>query len=56
MKKIIIEITIAEAIAIYRNRKKITQKELAELLGVSVSTVINYDMGKSIPDIIRMKN
>lgn len=55
MKKIIIELTIAEAIMIYRKRKKITQKQLAELLGVSVSTVINLEKGKTIPDLILLQ-
>ena len=46
-----LELTIGEVIRIYRKRKGITQQQLAEFIGVSVSTVINYEKGKSIPDL-----
>ena len=34
-----------------RKGAKMTQRELAEKLGVSVMTVRNYESGKSVPDV-----
>lgn len=34
-----------------RVNKKLTQEQAAKLLGISVFTLINYEAGKSFPDV-----
>jgi transcriptional regulator with XRE-family HTH domain len=34
-----------------RVNKSLTQKKAAELLGISEGTLINYERGKSFPDV-----
>lgn len=34
-----------------RVNKNLSQKEAAELIGISVATIANYEMGKRFPDI-----
>ncbi len=43
---------IGHFIAELRNEKRMTQKELAEIIGVSDKTISKWECGKSIPDII----
>ena len=40
----------AEEIKNLRRQQKLTQQQLADLVGVSRTTVINWEMGKNIPD------
>lgn len=40
----------AEEIKNLRRQQKLTQQQLADLVGVSRTTVINLEMGKNIPD------
>lgn len=42
--------TLGEKIVIHRRRRHISAKELAEMLGVSTSTVSRWESGKSEPD------
>ena len=42
---------IAYKIKKYRRDKDMTQEELAEYLGVSVSAVSQWESGKTLPDI-----
>ena len=42
---------IAKNIKFYRNQFKLTQEELANMLGGSKSLVSNYENGYSTPDI-----
>ena len=44
------EITFGETIRIYRLRKRMTQQELASLVGVSKTTISNYENGISEPN------
>lgn len=39
-----------------RVNKNLTQKEAAKLIGVSTDTLINYEKGKSYPDVPILKN
>ena len=47
MKKIVISQKIKE----YRSKKKVTQKELAELLGVSCQSISKWEREECYPDI-----
>lgn len=40
----------AEEVRNLRRQQKLTQQQLADLVGVSRTTVINWEMGKNIPD------
>ena len=40
-----------KALREWRRRRKISQQELADLLGVTRNTVINWEAGKSSPDL-----
>lgn len=48
-------IKLGEIILIYRKRKGFSQEELAKLIGVSISTMQNYEKGKTIMDIETLK-
>lgn len=41
--------TFAEKLRMLRKRKGYTQQELAEIIGVTSRTLINYEMGKCCP-------
>ena len=43
--------TIGENIAYFRKKKKLTQEQLAEKLGVSNKTVSKWETGHGFPDI-----
>ena len=38
-----------------RELKKLSQEEAAELIGVSVDTLSNYERGKTFPDVLTLK-
>ena len=38
-----------------RANARLTQKEAAEKLGISVETLANYEKGRSFPDVIMLK-
>lgn len=38
-----------------RELKKLSQEEAAELIGVSVDTLSNYERGKTFPDVKTLK-
>lgn len=44
-------IGIGKALKNYRERSKITLAEMAVMLGISTTTVVNYETGKRTPDI-----
>lgn len=46
-----IKMSLADA----RRRAKLTQKEAATRIGVSVDTLGNYERGKKFPDIPKLK-
>lgn len=46
---------ISDHIKIYRIQKKLTQKQLGDLLYVSDKTISKWESGRSIPDIITIK-
>lgn len=39
-----------------RELKKLSQEEAAELIGVSVDTLSNYERGKTFPDVKTLKH
>ncbi len=43
--------TISENIRFFRKKRKLSQRELAELLGVSYKTVSKWETGVGLPDI-----
>jgi len=45
------EIVIGKFLANERKKKEYTQKQLADVLGVSDKTISKWETGKSIPDI-----
>lgn len=45
------EISIGERIKFLCEEKRLTQAQLAEILGATRMTVNNYEQGKRIPDI-----
>ena len=42
---------VGMAIRNYRKKNKYTQQQFAKMLGISVSTLSNYETGKSLPDM-----
>lgn len=44
-------LTIGERISVLRKREGFSRKEFADILGVSYTTVANYENNKSIPNI-----
>lgn len=44
-------LSIGDLIRVYRKKSRITQKDLAKILKLSPSTIVNYESGKTIPDI-----
>ncbi len=46
-----ISLTIGEKILIYRRRNGFSRKQLANIIGVTVSTVSNYENGVTLPDM-----
>lgn len=46
------EYSFGEKLHTYRRRANLSRKELAERIGVSVSTIARYENGKSIPSAI----
>lgn len=45
------ETTIGERLTLYRRRQKLTQKELAKLAGISVSTMSRYERDEIKPPV-----
>lgn len=45
-----ITLSIGEKISIFRKRKGISRKQLAEILGVSPQTISNYENGVTSPE------
>ena len=48
--------TLGERIRFFRTRKKMTQKQLAELCGVSEPAIRNYELGNRVPDYDTMND
>ena len=44
-------INVGMAIRNYRKKNKYTQQQFAKMLGISISTLSNYETGKSLPDM-----
>ncbi len=38
----------------FRNQKKLTQEQVAEILGVTVQTVSRWECGNALPDVLRL--
>ena len=45
-------LNIAENIIRLRHERKITQKELADFIGVTKASVSKWESGRSIPDVL----
>lgn len=45
-----ISLSIGEKILIFRRREGFSRKQLADIIGVSVSTIANYENGVTMPD------
>lgn len=45
------KLSVGKAIKIYRKKRKLTQEELAQLVEISVGTILNYEKNKTLPDI-----
>lgn len=45
-----ISLTIGETIKIFRGRNGMSRKQLAQAIGVSVSTISSYENGVTLPD------
>lgn len=45
-----VSLTIGEKIYIFRKRNGFSRKQLAQMIGVSVSTICNYENGVTLPD------
>jgi len=50
-----VELKLNEEIRALRIRAGITQKQLGEIVGVSTGTIYNWEIGKTIPDVIKME-
>ena len=46
-----LKLSIGEKIAVLRKRHKMSQKELAEALGINVSNIFNYEDDRYKPNI-----
>lgn len=46
--------SLGERMRLYRCRKHMSRKELAELAGVTVSTICNYENGVTEPNVKRL--
>lgn len=44
-------LTLGEKILIFRRRKGFSRKQLADIIGVTVSTIANYENGVTVPDM-----
>ena len=44
-------INVGNAIRDYRKKNKYTQEQFSKMLGISVSTLSNYETGKCLPDM-----
>lgn len=49
-----IDATLGERIRFYRQQAGLTQKELANLCGVSESAIRNYELGNRVPDFLTL--
>ena len=47
-------IPLGERIMILRKRRKLSQKELAEMIGVCAVTISNYESGKTKPPLEKL--
>lgn len=45
--------SFGEKIMILRKRNKLSKKELADIIGVTVTTISNYERGASMPSVQR---
>lgn len=46
--------TLGERLRLYRCRKHMSRKELAECVGVTPSTISNYENDKTSPNMLRL--
>ena len=54
MELLSINSTLGERIRFYRQQAGLTQKELANLCGVSESAIRNYELGNRVPDFLTL--
>ena len=54
MELLLINSTLGERIRFYRQQAGLTQKELANLCGVSESAIRNYELGNRVPDFLTL--
>ena len=48
-------VSVGDLIRMFRKKNNITQADLAKVLNLSVSTIANYESGKTVPDIYTLK-
>ena len=48
-------VSVGDLIRMFRNKNNITQSDMAKALNLSVTTIANYEAGKTVPDIYTLK-
>lgn len=49
------KMSIGDIIKLFREYKGYSQEELAEVVGVTSSTISNYENNKTIPDVLTLR-
>lgn len=49
------KMSIGDIIKLFREYKGYSQEELAEIVGVTSSTISNYENNKTIPDVLKLR-
>ncbi|MCI5604995.1 MAG: helix-turn-helix domain-containing protein [Clostridia bacterium] len=51
-----ISLTLGEKILLFRRRKGYSRTQLADIIGVTVSTIANYENGVTLPDLQKLSS